>query len=102
MKKTQPKAGMEAQWSSSHVPLLWLRVHRFGSHLWTYVLLLKSYCSRHPVYKIKEDGMDVSSGPVFLSKKRGGLVADVSSGLMFLKTKKKKIQPKITCYAITC
>ena len=35
--------------------------------------------------------MDVSSGPVFLSKKRGGLVADVSSGLIFLKKKKKKL-----------
>ena len=29
--------------------------------------------------------MDDSSGPIFLSKKRGGLVADVSSGLIFLK-----------------
>ena len=31
--------------------------------------------------------MDVSSGPVFLNKKRGGL-AVVSSGLIFLKRKK--------------
>ena len=34
--------------------------------------------------------MDVSSGPVFLSKKRVGLVVDVSSGLTFLRKKKKK------------
>ena len=33
--------------------------------------------------------MDVSSGPVFLSK-RGGWAADVCSGLVFLKQKKKK------------
>ena len=32
--------------------------------------------------------MDASAGPVFLSKKRGGLVADVSSRLIFLKKKK--------------
>ena len=32
--------------------------------------------------------MDVSSGPVLLSKKEG-LVADVSSGLIFLKKKKE-------------
>ena len=36
-------------------------------------------------------GTDVSSGPGFLSKKRGGL-AVVSSGLVFLKKKKKKSQ----------
>ena len=35
-------------------------------------------------------GTDVSSGPVFLSKNRGGLVADVSSWLIFLKKKKKR------------
>ena len=48
-------------------------------------------CGRRPTYKVEEDGHDVSSGPVFLSKKkRGGLVA-VSSGLISLK--KKKISP---------
>ena len=35
--------------------------------------------------------MDVSSGPVFLSKKRGGLAAAVSSGLIFLKKKKRRV-----------
>ena len=35
-------------------------------------------------------GMDVSSGPVFFSKKKGRLAADVSSGLIFLKKKKNK------------
>ena len=34
-------------------------------------------------------GTDVSSGPVFLSK-RGGLAADVSPGLIFLKKTHKK------------
>ena len=27
-------------------------------------------CDRHPTYKVEEDKHDVSSGPVFLSKKR--------------------------------
>ena len=39
-------------------------------------------------------GTDVSSGPVFLSKKRGRLVADVSSGLIFLKKTKMKKKRK--------
>ena len=30
----------------------------------------KPCCGRHPTYKVEEDGHDVSSGPVFLSKKR--------------------------------
>ena len=42
--------------------------------------------------------MDVSTGPVFLSNKRGGLVADVSSGLIFLKKKPKPKQTITFCY----
>ena len=38
--------------------------------------------------------MDVRSGPVFLSKKRGGLAADVSRGLIFLKKTKTKAKKK--------
>ena len=30
----------------------------------------KTCCGRHPTYKVEEDGHDVCSGPVFLSKKR--------------------------------
>ena len=30
----------------------------------------KPCCGRHPTYKVEEDGTDVSSGPVFLNKKR--------------------------------
>ena len=46
--------------------------------------------------------MDVSSGPVFLSKKKGGgLAADVTSGLIFLKKeKKKKCQSKSRLWAV--
>ena len=33
-------------------------------------LLGKPCCGRHPLYKVRKMGMDVSSGPVFLSKKR--------------------------------
>ena len=30
----------------------------------------KPCCGRRPTYKVEEDGLDISSGPVFLSKKR--------------------------------
>ena len=40
--------------------------------------------------KWRKMGRDVSSGPAFLSKKRGRLAADVSSGLIFLKKNEKK------------
>ena len=39
-----------------------------------------------PCIKKSKKGMDVSSGPVFLSKRRG--LAVVSSGLIFLRGKK--------------
>ena len=42
----------------------------FGSWVRTYALLVKPCCGSHPTYKVEEMGMDVSSGPVFLSKKR--------------------------------
>ena len=42
-----------------------------------------------PHIKQRKMGMNVSSVPILLSK-RGGLVADVSSGLIFLKKTKKK------------
>ena len=45
-----------------------------GSPVWIpgadMALFGKPCCGRHPTYKVEEDGMDVSSGPVFLSKKR--------------------------------
>ena len=44
-------------------------------------------CGRRPTYKVEEDGHDVGSGPVFLSKKEKAL-AVVSSGLTFLKKKR--------------
>ena len=34
--------------------------------------------------------MDVSTVPVFLSKKRGGVAVVISSGLIFLKKKKRE------------
>ena len=40
-----------------------------------------------PCIKQRKMGMDVSSGPVFLSKKRR--IGNVSSGLIFLKRKKR-------------
>ena len=47
----------------------------------------KPCCGGHPTYKVEEDGRlaQLQSS----SAKRGGLAADVSSGLIFLKKKKK-------------
>ena len=63
-----------------------------GSPIWILgldlALLIKPCCGRRPTYKEREMGMDVSSGPVFLSKRRGGLAVDVSSELMFLEKNK--------------
>ena len=44
-----------------------------------------------PYIKGRKMDNDVSSGPVFLSKKRRGGLAAVSSGLIFLKKKKGKV-----------
>ena len=46
-----------------------------------------------PHIKQKKMGTDVSSGPVFLSKKRR--IGDVSSGLIFLKKNKKDNPPPL-------
>ena len=51
-----------------------------------------------PHIKYRKMGTDVSSGPIFLSKKRGGLVVDVSSGLIYLK--EKKIERKESAWPV--
>ena len=45
-------------------------VHWFRSRAQTYTLLIKPCCDRHSTDKVEEDGVDISSGPTFLSKKR--------------------------------
>ena len=55
---------------SSSVLLQRTPVHQFGSQAWTYTQIITSCCGRCPTYKIEEDDMNVSSGPIFLSKKR--------------------------------
>ena len=47
----------------------------------------KLCCGRHPTYKVEEDGQMLAQGQSS-SAKRGGLAADVSSGLIFLKKKR--------------
>ena len=49
----------------------------------------KPCCGRHPTYKVEEDGLRMLAQGQSSSAKRGGLAADVSSRLIFLK---KKIQ----------
>ena len=44
-----------AQLLSSHVPLWWPRVCRFGPRVWTYAPLVKLCCGRRPTYKVEED-----------------------------------------------
>ena len=48
----------------------WPRVHRFGSQVRTWHHLASHAVVGIPHIKLRKMGMDVSSGPVFLSKKR--------------------------------
>ena len=65
------RAGPVVQQLSLHILLQWPRVHWFGSWVQTDAPLGKPYCGRRPTYKKKRKmGTDVTSGPVFLSKKR--------------------------------
>ena len=41
---------------SSHVPLQWPGVHRFGSQVQTCALLVKPCCGRCPTCEVEEDG----------------------------------------------
>ena len=75
---------------SAHVPLQPPEVRRFRSRVRTWHRLARHAMIGVPHRKQRKMGMDVSSGPVFLGKKRGGLEADISSGLIFLKRKRKK------------
>ena len=68
--KRLPGAGVVAQLLSSHVPLRWQRVRRLGSQVWTWHQLTSHAVVAMPQIKQRKMGMDVSSGPVFLSKRR--------------------------------
>ena len=84
------RARPAAQQLSSYVLLWQPGVHWLRSQVRTYAPLVKPCCGRHSRIKQRKLGPGVSSRPVFLSKKRGGLVADVSPGIIFLKKKKEK------------
>ena len=54
---------------SAHVPLLQPRVRRFGSRVQTWQCLASHAVVGIPYRKWRKIGTDVSSGPIFLSKK---------------------------------
>ena len=49
-------AGSVAEQLSLHIPLWWPRVHRFGSRVQTYALLIKPCCGGRPTYGVEGDG----------------------------------------------
>ena len=55
---------------SSHIPLQWPGIHQFRSQVQTWHRLASHAVVGVPHIKWKKMGTDVSSGPVFLSKKR--------------------------------
>ena len=59
-----------AQWLSSCALLWWPRVRGFKSQVWTYTLLIKPCFGGVPHTKWRKIGTDVSSGTVFLTKKK--------------------------------
>ena len=79
-----PGAGPVAQWLSSHVPLQWPGVHWFGSRVPTWHCLASYAVAGVPHIKQGRWAWMLARGQSS-SAKRGGLVADVSSGLIFLK-----------------
>ena len=70
IKKLTLGAGPVAQRLSAHVPLGWLGVHRFGSHVWAWHCLASYAVVGVPCIKWRKTGMDVSAGPVSLSEKK--------------------------------
>ena len=64
------RAGLMVQWLSLHV-LLWRPgVCQFRSRVWTWHRMSSHAVAGVPHVKWRKMGTDVSSGPVFLSKKR--------------------------------
>ena len=78
--KTHAGAGPVAQRLSVYIPLWQPAVCQLASWVWTWHRLASHATVGVPHIKWRKMGMDVSSGPVFLSKKRGGLAADVTQG----------------------
>ena len=63
-------AGLVAQWLSAHVQLQWPRVHCFGFRVWTWHHLASHAVVGVPHIKWKKMDTDVSSGLIFLKKKK--------------------------------
>ena len=69
-----------------HALLQLPRVCQFGSWAQTYTQLIKLCCGGVPHIKQRKMGLDVNSGPIFLSKKRIGDRCQFR--LIFVKKKK--------------
>ena len=68
-KKKSRGASPMVEWLSLRAPHQQPRVHRFGSRAWTYTLLIKPCCGGIPYTKYRKIGTDVSSVPIFFTKK---------------------------------
>ena len=69
-KRNKPRDSPVAQWLSLHAPHQWPRVCGFRSRAHTYTLLIKPCSHDVPHTKQRKTGTDVSSGPIFLTKKK--------------------------------
>ena len=78
------EAGPVAQRLSAHIPLQWSRVHRFRSWVQAWHRFASHAVVGIPHITWRKMGTDVAQGQSS-SEKREGLVADVNSGLIFLK-----------------
>ena len=58
------------QWLGSRTPFWLPGVHEFRSWVQTYTVLIKPCCGGIPYTKQRKVGIDVSSGPIFLTHKK--------------------------------
>ena len=68
--KVSTGADLVALWLSSHVLLLGGPGFALSDPGCGHGTACMPCCGRRPTYKVEEDGLDVSSGPGFLSQKR--------------------------------
>ena len=70
IKRASLGAALVAQWLSVHIVLRRRRVRQFGSRMQTWLHLAGHVAVGIPRIKQRKMGTGVSSGPVFLSKKK--------------------------------
>ena len=71
------------------------RFRRFRSRAGDLYTTHQAMLWQHPIYKVRKIGMGVSSGTIFLKRKRGRLATDVSSGQIFLTKTKQNKKPTV-------